>query len=199
MQPAPDTTRARLIEAAIRLFAERGVDGVSLRAAAEAAGARNTAAVHYHFKDREGLLQACLAHIVAALRRTEATPFPSSGDPLVDCLAEAFAPLMSLDAREPAWGEAAQLLLLRVLMGEGEGLGARFKAITEDDAIALADKIQPFVPHVSKKILLSRIDLAALMVLAALACRISGTAEMNAHPVDAGIDLLRFCAAGLRA
>jgi AcrR family transcriptional regulator len=188
-----------LIEAAIRLFAQHGVEGVSLRAAAEVAGARNTAAVHYHFKDREGLLQACLAHIVAALRDGGPAPFPATGDALADCLGEALGPLMVLDAREPAWGEAAQRLLMRVLMGEGEGLGARFGALTQTDAIALARKIQPLAPHVPESTLQARIDLAALMVLAALACRVPSAEETTKNASDAALDLLRFCAAGIRA
>lgn len=51
-------TRELLIETAERLFAERGVDSVSLREVAAAAGQRNTAAVKYHFGDRDGLVGA---------------------------------------------------------------------------------------------------------------------------------------------
>lgn len=56
-----EDTRSRLIEAAERLFAERGIDGVSLREINQAAGARNAIAVQYHFKDRAGVLMAILA------------------------------------------------------------------------------------------------------------------------------------------
>ena len=51
-------TRELLVRTAERLIAERGVDGVSLREVAAAAGQRNTAAVRYHFGDREGLVGA---------------------------------------------------------------------------------------------------------------------------------------------
>jgi len=51
-------TRTRILEAAERLYAERGVDGVSLREITEAAGQRNNAAVHYHFGGRDELVQA---------------------------------------------------------------------------------------------------------------------------------------------
>lgn len=43
-----------------RLFAERGVDSVTLLEIAQAAEQRNRAAVQYHFKDRRGLVEACL-------------------------------------------------------------------------------------------------------------------------------------------
>jgi AcrR family transcriptional regulator len=55
---APSDTRTKILEVAERLYAERGIDGVSLREIGAAAGQRNTAAVHYHFGGREGLVQA---------------------------------------------------------------------------------------------------------------------------------------------
>ena len=55
-----DTTRAALLSAAERLFAERGIDGVSLREINRASGARNAIAVQYHFEDRAGVVRAIL-------------------------------------------------------------------------------------------------------------------------------------------
>jgi AcrR family transcriptional regulator len=56
-----DETRARLIRAAERLFAERGVEAVSLREVNREAGQRNASALQYHFADRDGLVRAILA------------------------------------------------------------------------------------------------------------------------------------------
>ena len=53
--------RDALIDAAERLFAERGSDQVSLREITSAAGATNASAVQYHFGDRRGLVRAVLA------------------------------------------------------------------------------------------------------------------------------------------
>jgi AcrR family transcriptional regulator len=61
MPPNPTATRARLVAAAEELFAERGIDAVSLREINAAAGQRNSAALQYHFADRDGLLLAVLA------------------------------------------------------------------------------------------------------------------------------------------
>ena len=61
MASTADTTKARLIEAAERLFAERGIDAVSLREINRASGARNAIAVQYHFEDRAGVVRAILA------------------------------------------------------------------------------------------------------------------------------------------
>jgi len=50
--------KTRLILAAEKLFARGGIEGVSLREIAAAAGQGNHHAVQYHFRSREGLVQA---------------------------------------------------------------------------------------------------------------------------------------------
>src|SRR5690349_15397348 len=61
MPPNPEQTRAQLIAAAERLFAERGIEAVSLREINAAAEQRNATAIQYHFTDRDGLVRAILA------------------------------------------------------------------------------------------------------------------------------------------
>lgn len=56
-----DETRAQLIRTAERLFAERGVESVSLREINREADQRNATALQYHFDDRQGLVRAILA------------------------------------------------------------------------------------------------------------------------------------------
>lgn len=56
-------TRRRLLDAAETLFAERGFDSVSLRDITVAAEA-NVAAVNYHFRNREGLVEEVMARYI---------------------------------------------------------------------------------------------------------------------------------------
>jgi AcrR family transcriptional regulator len=56
---AGDSRRARLLDATERLIGEHGVDGVSVRAI-NAAAESNSAAAHYHFGSKEGLVAAAL-------------------------------------------------------------------------------------------------------------------------------------------
>jgi AcrR family transcriptional regulator len=51
-----------MLAASERLFAEGGLNGVSFREIATAAGQRNHFAVQYHFGTREGLIQAIFDH-----------------------------------------------------------------------------------------------------------------------------------------
>lgn len=55
-----DTTRAAILGAAERLFAERGVSAVPLREISAAAAQRNHSATQYHFGTREGLVDAII-------------------------------------------------------------------------------------------------------------------------------------------
>lgn len=65
-------TKGRLLDAAERLFADRGFEGTSMRAVTQAAGTSLSAA-NYHFGSKEALLQAALRRRLEPLarRRTE--------------------------------------------------------------------------------------------------------------------------------
>lgn len=51
-----ETTRTQLLLAAEQLFAEAGIDGVSMRQINVAAGQRNSSAAHYHFGSKDALI-----------------------------------------------------------------------------------------------------------------------------------------------
>jgi AcrR family transcriptional regulator len=56
-----DETRSRIKLAARRLFAEKGVDGVSIREIVSAAGQRNVGSLHYYFRTKEALVRELIA------------------------------------------------------------------------------------------------------------------------------------------
>jgi AcrR family transcriptional regulator len=56
--PRGEKTREHLLDVAEQLFGQRGVEAVSLSEIRVASGARNTAAIQFHFGNREGLLEA---------------------------------------------------------------------------------------------------------------------------------------------
>ncbi|MFD9864093.1 TetR family transcriptional regulator [Streptomyces alboflavus] len=62
------TGRARLREAALELFAERGFEATSTRAVAAAAGL-SPALVTKHFSSKEGLRAAVAAHVLDRIGR----------------------------------------------------------------------------------------------------------------------------------
>ncbi len=108
------------------LFGERGVAGVSLREIRLASGARNTAAVQFHFGSREGLLKALTErHMpgIAALQRTLYDDAIESGRDadarsLVEVLVRPAAEYLTRGPSERAWvkimadlGQAPELRL----------------------------------------------------------------------------------------
>lgn len=94
--PASRSEAAETIKAAaVRLFAERGVDGVTVRQIAEAAGQKNHAAVGYHFGSKDDLVRAVIVH----------------GARLIDDLRCAM-----LDAAEPKGGPHSVLEVVQLLL-----------------------------------------------------------------------------------
>lgn len=69
---ATGSTPERLVATAERLFAERGIEAVSLRDITNACGA-NSAAIHYHFGSKDQLLRAILEHRAAELGKRRDT------------------------------------------------------------------------------------------------------------------------------
>jgi len=61
------STRDKLLDAAARLFAERGIDNVSIAEIVRSADQRNSSAVHYHFGSRDEVLRAVLARHVPVI------------------------------------------------------------------------------------------------------------------------------------
>lgn len=64
--PSSDT-KQRLFDAAIKVFAQKGYDGATVRAICDRAGA-NVAAVNYHYGDKENLYAQVLEYIFASPR-----------------------------------------------------------------------------------------------------------------------------------
>lgn len=100
-QAAPEGAEA-LKRAAIRLFAERGIDGVTVRQICRAAGQRNHGAVGYHFGTKEALVRELVADgakIIderrnAMLDRLEAAGGPANAREVVDVI---IFPALDLD------------------------------------------------------------------------------------------------------
>lgn len=98
MPRSPEPAREALIAVAERLFAERGVDAVTVRDVVKEAGQRNSSAVQYHFGNKAGLLQAILDPHQARLDARRAELLDQLGEsPGLEALIEALIrPLASL-------------------------------------------------------------------------------------------------------
>ena len=119
-------TKTALLDAAERLFAERGIAGASMRAITRQAGA-NLAAVHYHFGSKEGLVKAVFRRRLEPLNRERIARLDrlaaEGRDRRVEEIVEAFVgPPLRMIGREPGGREFAQLLARAV---QEPGVGSR--------------------------------------------------------------------------
>ncbi len=117
-------TRTALLDAAERLFAERGIAGASMRAITHAAGA-NLAAVHYHFGSKEGLVRAVFGRRLEPLNRERVARLEALAgtghEGAVEEIVEAFVgPALRMIGREPG-GRAFAQLLARAVLEPGPG------------------------------------------------------------------------------
>jgi AcrR family transcriptional regulator len=91
---APPDTRTQILDAAERLFAERGFRGTSVRAITDLAGA-NLAAVGYHFGSKAELVAAVARRVIEPITAAQSAGldrlFARTPDPSVADLVEAFA------------------------------------------------------------------------------------------------------------
>jgi len=91
----PRDTRTNILDAAERLFAEKGFDGTAIREIIRAANV-NVAAVHYHYGSKEEVLRGVTDRIVGPLNERrfvlldEATTASAPDAPPVEAVLEAF-------------------------------------------------------------------------------------------------------------
>ena len=76
---APSDTRTQILDAAERLFAERGFRGTSVRAITDSAGA-NLAAVGYHFGSKAELLTAVIRRVIEPITAAQGAGLDHAAD-----------------------------------------------------------------------------------------------------------------------
>ena len=168
-------TRVQLILAAERLFAERSIEGVSLREINLAANQRNTSAAHYYFGSKDALIDAIFelrrgeigSRRDALLERMEAD---GHADPRA--LAEALIVPIANDPRKgPAEGGRYYLeFVAQVLVTTPAQAGALMRKHMQGASVrwgVMATKSLPEVPHgilMTRSLLMAR---HAVMSLAA--------------------------------
>lgn len=135
---SPDKTRKAILDAAERLFAEKGFEGASVRRITSDAGV-NIAAANYHFGSKEDLLRAALARRIGPVNeerlRLLATIETKTGkqSPKVEKVLEALvAPALRLSRDKRRGGRVFMKLLGRIFADPGDKLQALFLEQFED-------------------------------------------------------------------
>ena len=200
-------TKARLLEAASELFAERGYAGTSMRAVTQAAGV-SVSSANYHFGSKQALLHATLAEVIGPVNReridrlTQLEAAAGADGPDLESILEAFlAP--AVERRDAASGRDAFRRLAARLYSDPPDVVAAFKL---ENFVPLTDRflaaLQRALPPASK----DRVELAFQLVVGMMVHVIAGQLELGkpvgpAPPPDAELTrmIVRFAAAGLRS
>lgn len=201
------STPQRILQAAERLFSDRGIDAVSLREITTAAGV-NSAAAHYHFGSKEAVLQALFAERARpiAARREELLgqlKLDRQGRPRLEDVLRAFLK-PALDALNTPDGIAFTMLRARMAFEREEvrreALG---QAFDRSSAMAL-QALAKALPKLPPKELYWRFHfvLGAMVYTMASPGRIESITRgaIGTSDAQAALEhLVRFAAAGLRA
>ncbi|MDG1944988.1 MAG: TetR/AcrR family transcriptional regulator [Halioglobus sp.] len=119
VQSAPEksaATRERLLSTALRLYAREGLHAVSLRRISTESGSKNSAAMHYHFQNKLGVVKALVEMIARELRRiaNSQRAEKSSQRSLRSACRDTLHPLVLLPARQ-TWGADGVHFLSRLV------------------------------------------------------------------------------------
>jgi AcrR family transcriptional regulator len=133
-QPDDRTGRAKIRDEALRLFAERGPDAVTMRDIAAAAGVSPALLVR-HYGSKDGLIEAVNSHVVGALEAllTEVTAQTAAGGmdtSAVPSLLDGLAAHLPADSAIPAYST-------RLLIDGGPVGSALFDRLHQISATAL--------------------------------------------------------------
>jgi len=204
----PEDTRARILDAAERLFAERGVDAVSVRSVLKEAGV-NVALAHYHFGSREGLIEELLrtrvtAHEAELIRAIDEMDGRGKGATLEDVLRAWFAPAARLVTERPALGK----LLAQIQVSANPQIRGMGRDAMRPAFYRLGEALLSRVPGgIEPRRLLLRLYMVVSipsvflatwdLVLSSARRRLGADAAPDAAALTE--ELVAFCAAGLRA
>ncbi len=199
-------TKELLLEAAERLIADQGIDGASVRAITEAAGA-NLAAVNYHFGSKDGLVQAVFERRLKPINAErlrlleECTSRP--GGATLEEVVRAFVipPLLILDRTEaPSFGRC----MIRALADPGPEMKALLMRNFEYIVARFAAALSTVLPDHDRDELFWRFhfmvgSMAYTLGMGHLVKEYSQGMCSDDDPETVGERLVRFVCAGLAA
>ncbi len=147
-------TKSTILDAAEELFAQRGFEATSLREITRAADV-NTAAVHYHFGSRTGLIEAVIARRAGPinaerLRRLDAIEAAHEDAlPLEPVLRALIEPVVRIHVDSSLPGDVLGRLMGRVVVEAGEELHEAIVRTFSPIAERFLPALQRALPHLS--------------------------------------------------
>jgi AcrR family transcriptional regulator len=123
-------TKQKILDTAEKLFSENGIEATSLRTIVSGANV-NLAAIHYHFRSKEGLIEAIVVRRTASVNRERLAMLDAveeaagAGQPSVEKILEAFMLPVAHIASDPSRGGTAFVRLMARLLVESNDVMAQ--------------------------------------------------------------------------
>ncbi|MEY2471203.1 MAG: hypothetical protein QOK28_532 [Actinomycetota bacterium] len=161
-----DAARSALVEAAERLFAQQGIEGVSLRDVSAAAGQRNHNAAQYHFGDRLGLVAAVYENRMAVVEERRRLQLAGvEDDDVRGFVAAIVVPLVGVVAETDGWYARFQARL----RWEPTSWEALQKVTTGSSFAAAMRKLNRALGDLPRPVRHSRLDQLMTLVIGTIA------------------------------
>lgn len=203
----PDDTKSRLLAAAECLLAERGFEGMSMRALA-ARAQTSVSAANYHFGSKLGLVSAVFvariepinAERLARLDALLATS-PSEGPRLEDVIDSLVRPSFEAWRAAEALGRAATPHLLAALHADPAARFAELRRVLFDPLLSrYVDALASVLPTCDPETLRVRLQLGIGVLLHVIAGHVDDEIPRSRDGDEALLaQIVEFMAAGLRA
>lgn len=203
-------TRQKLLLTALRLFAQQGLDAVSMRTINTASGTKNSGAVHYYFGNKQGVIAAIVAfitamtdeHLTAVNLAAVKEAVANHQVTLREVLRESFLPTFMLPDNYP-WGQSAIKFLSRLMLEEDPKILDILNKHSEKGLSQLLEILTVALPTIPENIL-------KLRLMFSMNNLVHGTAEVKTlkntplgdlsfHGADLLEHILDYLEAGLAA
>ena len=205
-------TRQKILDAAEKLFARQGFESTSLRSIIASAGV-NLAAIHYHFRGKEGLIRAVIERRFARVNDerlrllTEYEKRPGGRAPLVEEILDAFlAPMLRLGLLHSGQGRLLMQLAGRLLQASDGMLEKAAGSEFERVAVRFLAAFQRAVPLTKQEIawrMNFTIGAAARALFGGIPIRVLSSAsheDLQERDVQRVLQrLIAYTAAGMKA
>ena len=170
-----EASRARIKETALRLFSERGIDGVSVRDIVSAANMKNGASLHYYFGSKDALIQELIIDCairsdVARLERLDALETAGGPKRLADIVRLLIESELSL---ESPGGDPGQMRFIMALQINHRDLvlAALDNSPHAAGYMRCVDHIRRFLGHMPAEAARDRVVLMYIYIMATMAAR----------------------------
>lgn len=201
------STKYRILDAAEKLFADKGVDGTSIREICHTAGA-NQAAVNYYFKKKQDLVRAVVERRmtnITARRTLLLDAIDQVDEPQVrDYVLALVIPLAELIENEEKSGQAFMAIVARLLHERADLVWSIILKHNSENLDRILGGLSKTTSGLSIEILSNRLTLSVSIVLHWLAKPVYFSPERpsinpNSSKIEDSYELIDFIVGGITA